>query len=190
MANLTTTVLNSRTDYHRLGTWHPQFAPCEVFRCGDGEYLSLCVIHDRAWRSLCDAVGRPELQSDPRFADNLSRVHNRVELREILESQLASTRRDDWLIRLEQADMTVAPLLSLRQSLERFRAEVPELTWLLPHARLGQLEVTRPAYRFKDSPVDPPPRAAPDLGEHTDSILTEFGFTAEMIAALRLEGAI
>lgn len=124
MPNLTATVLNSDAEYYRLGTWHPQFAPCEVFRCGDGGYVSLCVIHDRAWRALCDAIDRPELQGDPRFQDNLSRVENRRVLRGLLEAELASRPRDEWVDRLEEADVTVAPLLSLRESLDRFRVEV------------------------------------------------------------------
>jgi crotonobetainyl-CoA:carnitine CoA-transferase CaiB-like acyl-CoA transferase len=79
----------------RMGNGHPSIAPYELFAAADGD-LVIAVGTDRQFAALCDAVGRPELAADARFATNDARVAHRAELREALEAVLAARPAGDW----------------------------------------------------------------------------------------------
>jgi crotonobetainyl-CoA:carnitine CoA-transferase CaiB-like acyl-CoA transferase len=79
----------------RMGNGHPSIAPYELFAAADGD-LVIAVGTDRQFAALCDAVGRPELAADARFATNDARVAHRAELREALEAALAARPAGDW----------------------------------------------------------------------------------------------
>ena len=79
----------------RMGNAHPSITPYEPLRCADGE-LVVAVGNDRQFGALCEALGAPELASDPRFADNKARVANRDAMRAALEERLAARPAADW----------------------------------------------------------------------------------------------
>src|SRR4051794_13143294 len=80
----------------RMGNRHPSIAPYELLRCGEGE-LVLAVGNDRQFAALCEAIGEPDLATDPRFATNPARVENRDELRPKLEAALAEKPAAEWV---------------------------------------------------------------------------------------------
>jgi crotonobetainyl-CoA:carnitine CoA-transferase CaiB-like acyl-CoA transferase len=84
----------------RLGNAHPSIAPYELFRAGDDTRLVIGVGTDRQFAALCDALGLPELATDPRFATNEARVAVRAELRARLEERLAAETAATWSERL------------------------------------------------------------------------------------------
>ena len=79
----------------RMGNAHPSITPYEPLRCADGE-LVVAVGNDRQFGALCEALGAPELASDPRFADNKARVANRDAMRAALEQRLATRSAGAW----------------------------------------------------------------------------------------------
>ena len=79
----------------RMGNAHPSITPYEPLRCADGE-LVVAVGNDRQFGALCEALGAPELASDPRFADNKARVANRDAMRAALEERLATRPAGAW----------------------------------------------------------------------------------------------
>jgi crotonobetainyl-CoA:carnitine CoA-transferase CaiB-like acyl-CoA transferase len=167
-----------------LGSGHPSLSPYRNFRCGDGQWVFIAAANDRFWQKLARAVGLAELATDPRFARNLERVKHRAELEAILEKTIAGYEREPLLELLEAADVpatpvnTVAQVMSDAQTLERGIVQRAQ------HPRLGDIPVIGTPLRF--SRMAPGVRsAAPQRGEHTESILAEHGYPAARIQELR-----
>src|SRR5207248_9428686 len=84
------------------GTEFPSIAPYQAFAARDGR-LMVAAANDRLFAALVEAVGLPELASDPRFATNAHRVANREELTPLLEDRFATEDRATWIERLGEA---------------------------------------------------------------------------------------
>ncbi|MEA5361110.1 CaiB/BaiF CoA-transferase family protein [Amycolatopsis sp., V23-08] len=169
----------------RTGTSHPAIAPYGTFTAGDGTELVLAVQNDREWAAFCEhAVERPGWVSDARFATGSARVAHRGELEEEIGTIFAALTGPQLEERLTAGRIAHARRRELPDVLAH-----PQLT-----ARDRFAEVGTPAgpVRATLPPITVPGRAprmdaVPALGEHTDAVLTEFGFDAE---ALRRQGAV
>jgi crotonobetainyl-CoA:carnitine CoA-transferase CaiB-like acyl-CoA transferase len=102
LASLLAALVNQASAYtaggvvpHRMGNAHPSISPYELYDAGDGQIV-IAVGNDRQFRALCEAIDRPELPDDARFATNTDRVANRGELREELDRALSEQPADHW----------------------------------------------------------------------------------------------
>jgi crotonobetainyl-CoA:carnitine CoA-transferase CaiB-like acyl-CoA transferase len=94
---------------HRMGNAHPSISPYELYDAADGQ-LVIAVGNARQFRALCEAIERPELADDDRFATNTDRVANRVELREELDRALREQPADHWSEVLTAARVPAGPV--------------------------------------------------------------------------------
>jgi crotonobetainyl-CoA:carnitine CoA-transferase CaiB-like acyl-CoA transferase len=94
---------------HRMGNAHPSISPYELYDARDGQ-LVIAVGNDRQFRALCEAIGRPELADDARFATNTERVANRVQLREELDRALREQPAAHWSKVLTDARVPAGPV--------------------------------------------------------------------------------
>jgi len=94
---------------HRMGNAHPSISPYELYDARDGQ-LVIAVGNDRQFRALCEAIGRPELAVDARFATNPDRVANRVQLRNELDRALCEQPADHWSEVLTAARVPAGPV--------------------------------------------------------------------------------
>lgn len=152
------------------------------FACADGRSL---VVHlstlEKFWRALIQAVGRPELADDPRFAQYGLRVQNYEALSAELAPAFRTDTRDGWLRRLAEADLACAPVYALDEVMRD--PQVEHLGMAVNVASEGAkpvYTVERPA-RLEDMP---PLGPVPSLGEHTEEVLRGLGLTDEELAAL------
>jgi crotonobetainyl-CoA:carnitine CoA-transferase CaiB-like acyl-CoA transferase len=184
MPNYTASVLNGTPRYRRQGSGHPQIAPYEAYTAGDGKYLVIGAFHDGSWHRLCEALGRPDLENDPRIADNTSRVRNRKELAGIINAELARHTAGEWLEILREADVPVAPVLEMEESLEFFTEHNPGLYTDGIPSEAGDLRMLRAPFEI-DGQRPCHPMGAPALGQHTDEVLLEEGYTQREIDGFR-----
>jgi crotonobetainyl-CoA:carnitine CoA-transferase CaiB-like acyl-CoA transferase len=184
MPNYTASVLNGTPKYRRQGSGHPQIAPYEAYTAGDGKYLVIGAFHNESWHRLCDALGRPDLENDPRIADNTSRVKNRKELAGIINAELARHSAAEWLEILRAADVPVAPVLEMEESIEFFTERNPGLYTDGIPSEAGDLRMLRAPFEI-DGERPFHPMGAPALGQHTDEVLLEEGYTQEEIDGFR-----
>jgi crotonobetainyl-CoA:carnitine CoA-transferase CaiB-like acyl-CoA transferase len=184
MPNYTASVLNGTPKYRRQGSGHPQIAPYEAYTAGDGKYLVIGAFHNESWHRLCDALGRPDLENDPRIADNTSRVKNRKELAGIINAELARRTAAEWLEILRAADVPVAPVLEMEESIEFFTERNPGLYIDGIPSEAGDLRMLRAPFEI-DGERPFHPLGAPALGQHTDEVLLEEGYTQEEIDGFR-----
>lgn len=160
-----------------LGSAHRLLAPYQALRTADG-HITIGANTQRLWRQLCDAIGRPELIDDARFASNGDRMEHRPELARELEKALAARGSHEWVDLLIAAGVPCGPIHDYGQVFED------------PHTQAREMEVRIGSTRMLGIPVklsETPGavrRMAPSPGEHTDEVLREAGFSDEEIAAL------
>ena len=173
MAALVNQALNatvSGVDPVPRGNAHPNIVPYEDFATADGR-LVLAAANDGLFRRLCDALDRPELAEDPRFATNPARVENRDELKPELERSLATRSADEWVRLLGSAGVPVGKVRTIGEAIAAAAAAGAPVTARVPHPTAGEVELVRPPFRTELRE----PTAPPLLGEQTAEVLRELG---------------
>ncbi len=172
---------------------HDRTAPANpiwnTYRCADRSWLLLVMPQpDPYWPKVCAAIGRPELVDDPRFDSLDARARNSRELVAILEGAFASAPREEWGRRLDAHGVIWAPVQSMTEVITDPQARANGAFAAINHPSLGTFETVAPPFRFGRSRVEPR-GPAPELGQHTEEVLLEAGYSWEEIAALREQGA-
>ena len=171
-----------------LGSAHRMNALYQAIRCADG-YITLGAANERLFRRLCEALGHTEWSDDPAFADNASRVKNRQALAGRIESITATQPRGHWLSLLEANDIPCGPINDYAQVFEDPQVLAREMVVETDHPTLGHLRTLGSPIKLSATPPDVS-RRAPRLGEHTEAVLIEAGYSPGEIAALRQADAI
>ncbi len=174
---LTAQLNRGRADYPIGG--EPAYG---VYRCADGKFLTLSIAHeDHFWRNLCGAIGRPDLAG----LDGFERRRRRQELADVLQRTLLAKDRDEWVEMLSKADVACGPVNELSEVIAdrqfRERGLFPEWEGGGPHRSM----VNHPL-RFSETPASIR-RPAPALGEHTEEVLLDLGYTPQEIERIRGE---
>jgi crotonobetainyl-CoA:carnitine CoA-transferase CaiB-like acyl-CoA transferase len=170
-----------------LGSAHRMNAPYQAIRCADG-YITLGAANERLFRRLSEVLGHSEWVNQPEFADNASRVANRKLLAERIEEITAEQPRGHWLALLEANDIPCGPINNYAQVFADPQVIAREMAVDTEHPTLGRLKTLGSPIKMSATPPDVS-RRAPQLGEHTDEVLREAGFSDSEIAALRQSGA-
>ncbi|MFT4064447.1 CaiB/BaiF CoA transferase family protein [Paraburkholderia sp.] len=178
----------------RTGNAHSVIAPYGVFETADGP-LNIAPITTEMWRRLCQLLDLPQLPGDPRFATNESRVANRGELKEILESRLKTRGKLEWTALFVGAGLPAGPINTLEEVFADPQVRHCELVEEVHHRILGQVrQVPTPVFNASED-GKPAARAAtrhapPALGEHSAEVLRESGFSESEIHELTSTGVL
>jgi itaconate CoA-transferase len=172
----------------RSGASHATIYPYGPFPAGDGGTVMLGLQNEREWAVFCDKVlGRPELASDVRFTGNARRVEAREALRAIIVEAFSKLTAAQLVERLEAAQIANAQVNDMHGVWKH-----PQLRargrWRDIGTSVGGLPALVPPGSWQNAP--PRMDAVPALGQHTEAILSELGYSTERIAVLRREGAI
>lgn len=170
----------------RLGTKSPGSAPAQVFRCADG-FLNIQAGAETDYRSLCDALGLPHLKEDPRFAVRKDRVINQKVLIPLLEERIRTRMVSDLSADLVARGVVASPIYRADQMVADPQILHRGLHFDVPHRSLGKVPLVASPIRMSATPVDVY-QAPPEIGQHTDEILAELGYSDEERAALRAAG--
>ncbi|MGH7377568.1 MAG: CaiB/BaiF CoA transferase family protein [Candidatus Methylomirabilales bacterium] len=171
-----------------MGSAHRLNAPYQVFRTKDGS-LSVGAATQGTWEMLCQAIGRPDLTSDPRFRDNVVRIERYQELAAILEGIFQQDTTANWLSRLEQAGVPAGPIYSLAQVYEDPHVRAREMVVEVEHPVAGTVRHIGIPVKLSDTPGRIT-RPAPTLGQHTDDVLEWLGLDKPAITRLRESGVV
>jgi formyl-CoA transferase/CoA:oxalate CoA-transferase len=172
----------------RYGSAHPTIAPYQAFPTADG-FVMVAVGNDSLWRRYAAAVGRQDLADDERYASNPSRVALRETLIPLLEDIMRTRTTDEWVAALDAAGVPAGPIQTVDQAVQDPQVLARNMVADLVHPSAGPMKVVGCPVRLTRTP--PSVRTAPPtLGQETDQILTELGYGADRIQALRSSGAV
>lgn len=177
----------SGTTTPRAPTSHPLLAPYGAHRTGDGQVI-FGLQNEREWAIFCaEVLHRPELATDPRFASNIARCEHRDELTALIEARFA--------------DKTTREMVELldRAGIANGRLNAPGDVWMHPQleardrwrevgAPSGPVRALLPPVTFTDT--EAAMGDVPSLGQHTDGVLTELGYSAAEVERLRRDSVI
>ncbi|HKU71727.1 MAG TPA: CaiB/BaiF CoA-transferase family protein [Burkholderiales bacterium] len=172
----------------RTGPDHATIVPYGRFRTGDGKSVMLGLQNEREWAVFCEKVlGQPALAKDPRYDTNFKRNERRAEVIALVDKVFHTLNTEQIVAKLDAAGIANA------------RVNTPEEVW--KHAQfkerdrwrdvaspVGELPALMPPPAISD--LDPRMDPIPEIGEHTEVILAELGYSSKDIAALNADGAI
>ena len=173
-----------------MGNDNVTASPSGAFRTRDG-LINIAANKQEQFEAVCRVVGRPEWIADARFADRHGRLQHRAELKALLEEARAADSPDAWWQRFNDAGVPAGPVYSVRQALEHPQVAQRGMVATFPDVPgVGRdVRVVRTGVKLNgEAPtVAAPP---PQLGEHTDTLLAELGYSAAEVAALKQEKAV
>ena len=149
----------------RRGNVHPTISPYETFEASDG-WFNLGVANDKFWSLFCGAVGRKDIETDPRFDAAPKRAANRAALAGILHPIFKAEPRDRWLEIFSQAGIPCGAIRTVGEVCEAPQLVERDMVQTVTHRVAGEVKFVARPLRFDGKPPAPstPP---PTLGEHT-----------------------
>jgi crotonobetainyl-CoA:carnitine CoA-transferase CaiB-like acyl-CoA transferase len=171
-----------------MGSAHPLNAPYQAFEAADG-WINVGGANQPQWLKVIDVLAAPELNDDPRFADNESRMNNLAALQEALAPLFRKRTRADWLARFDAAGVAAGPILDIAEMHEDAQTLARGMVIETEHARLGPVNTLGPPIKFSETPSSVR-RPAPVYGQHTREVLAELGYAPAEIDTLVAEGAV
>jgi formyl-CoA transferase len=182
--------LNKKEVPPQAGNNHPTSIPTGVFKTSDG-HINIATTGQKIWERFAEAIGAPELIKREEYATGALRSKNRDALNAELNKITATRKNAEWQDILDKAGVPSGPIYSIDQMFDDPQVKHLGLAAPVPTgAQDGRpLTVVAQPFTMSRTPskmVAPPP----DVGEHNDEVLKEFGFSAQEIADLRKAKAI
>jgi crotonobetainyl-CoA:carnitine CoA-transferase CaiB-like acyl-CoA transferase len=172
-----------------MGSSHPNIVPYGSFPASDGSII-IAVLSESFWGKLCDALERPDLAADPRFANPTGRRDHRDELDQTIAEITRTRSVAEWEKRLAEADVPHAPVLGVTAALAHPHAQARDMVVTADHAAIGPIRVVGRPVKFPGA-AQPPITAPPSFGQHTAAVLRDdLGYSTAEIERLRDIGVI
>jgi crotonobetainyl-CoA:carnitine CoA-transferase CaiB-like acyl-CoA transferase len=165
---------------------HPSATPVQLFRTRDGWIFLMCMTQ-KFWQALIEAVDKPELGLDPRFATLAARHTHRESITEVFDAIFGTDTTEAWLARLRGV-LPAAPVFDLAQALDNPFLAATGMVRSTPHPRA-------PGFRTLANPIllngqRLPGKAGPALGADTEAVLGSLGYDAAQLEKMRRERVI
>ncbi|MFC1966237.1 CaiB/BaiF CoA transferase family protein [Chloroflexota bacterium] len=160
------------------------------YQTKDSRWLRLAVADaDIYWSRLCQVIEREDLEHDPRFTSTKLIADNHTALFDILEKGFRSKTLDEWRVRLDKAGIVWGPVQNFPEVIADPQARANDLFVSYDHPDYGHIEVVSNPIKFSEG-QEMISRPAPKLGQHTEEVLLEYGYTLEDIEKFKRQRII
>jgi crotonobetainyl-CoA:carnitine CoA-transferase CaiB-like acyl-CoA transferase len=170
------------------GSAHRMLAPYQAFATRDG-YINIGAANQSNWERLCRAIGRLDLLEDPRFSSNAKRMEHVKELTPIMEKTFLTQTTAYWVELLERAGVPCGPIYNMAQVYADPQVQARNMVVETEHPIAGRIKNIGIPIKLSETP-GVIRRPAPALGQHTDEVLAEFGYSPADIERLKECGAV
>ncbi len=180
--------ISNKREGERIGNRHPYRAPQGCYRAlGEDQWITLSVGDDEGWAGMCELMGRPELASDPDFADLLSRQRNHDQIDEIIMAWTSGVDRYELMHALQGVGVPAGPVLNSKDihfdPQFKSRGFLERVDYPKERKMGSRLFIGRP-WKFSNSPlaIQGP---SPTFGQHNEDVLQDLlGLDAESYQGL------
>jgi crotonobetainyl-CoA:carnitine CoA-transferase CaiB-like acyl-CoA transferase len=167
----------------QVGNDHPTSMPTSAYTTADG-YLNVGASGEGMWQRLCRTIGREDLIAEEAFRDNERRAANRAALNASLNREFSKASTAHWVEVLNRAGVPCGPIYRMDQVFADPQVRHLQAAADVEHPKLGRFQVVNQAIKLSRTPATIA-AATPELGEHTDEILAEAGYSASDIRGMR-----
>ena len=181
LANQGMNYLTSGNSPKRMGNKHPNIVPYQTFKAKDKEFIIACG-NDKQFADLCHAIGYDTLLAEPQFLKNRDRVKNRDQLIELLSQHFLTQTADYWVAAIQDVKVPVGVINSIEDALHDPQVLHRNMVVNIAHALNPNFTMIGSPIKLSDTPVQYK-TAPPQLGEHTQTVLSQF-VTPEQLNAL------
>jgi len=171
----------------RAGNNHPTFRPTGLFQAKDA-LINVATV-PQVYGRFCAALGRPELETDPRFNSVKLRIDNSDALNAIIQDIIETNTAEYWVNRLNGDGIPCGVVNKLDQVFEDAGVKHLGMVRNVPSDLVGDSDQLGQPLMFSRSQQSEP-WGAPDRGQHNEEVLSEFGFSEQEISDLKSSGAI
>lgn len=172
-----------------MGSGFPTVVPYRVFH-GSDRVFSIAVGSEKLWAAFCLAIGHPELQRHPDYADNAARIRNRHALEQTLEAIFRLRTAQDWIASLGTAGIPCSLVRNFEEVRNHPQSAGREMFPWIPHPRGGSYRATGSPIKMSET-AGKPSTGAPLLGQDTHATLSDLlGLDEQAIARLTAKGVI
>lgn len=166
------------------------FSPMNTtFETKDGRWIILSTFNQGLWDRFCHAVERPDLIDDPRFATPVDRFRNNEELIGILDQVFATKTADEWKEPMDSTGIIWAKIAEMPDLINDPATLEMQMYPVVHHPEAGTFRTLAAPFTLSSNPLVVQ-GVGPEVGEHTDQVLNEFGVPADRVASLRNAGVI
>ena len=173
----------------RYGNAHANIVPYNSFHASDKDFIIACG-NDSQFSSLCDAIGLPELSTDPRFSKNENRIRNRDAITQILSDHFKRDAAEVWVEKISKAKVPVGVINDIADALAEPQVDARGMLVNIPHSMNPDFKMVGSPIHMSDTPVEYK-RPAPLLGQDTDDVLAEYlNLSPEQLSQLKGDGVV
>jgi crotonobetainyl-CoA:carnitine CoA-transferase CaiB-like acyl-CoA transferase len=172
----------------QAGNNHPTSAPTGVYKTDDG-YINIATAGQTIWKRFCEVLGAPELAKNPDYIDGAARSKNRDPLDVEINKRLVGKTSNEWVEIMNEAGVPCGPIYNIDQMFDDPQVKHLGIAQSVTKKDKSKMYLVGQGVALSRTPSKLVARP-PELGEHTDSVLKEFGFSKRDIAALHKAQAV
>jgi crotonobetainyl-CoA:carnitine CoA-transferase CaiB-like acyl-CoA transferase len=164
---------------------HPSLVPAQLYTAKDG-HVYIMGLTAKFWSLIVEKLGRPDIGENPDFADFPARLKNREKLTKVLDAVFVQKTVEDWM-EIFAGIVPIGPVYSLDKALDNPYVAERGLIQTMDHPKKPLRVLSNP---IRDNGDVLPVKAGPQLGQDTDDILSELGYSESDISGLREKSVV